>query len=637
MINPALNFPPFNTLSDEVLANLRPKLILKTYAKDSFIFTKGQPSLGYLLIIAAGSAGIVVESEKGSKDSSNIVSIRHAGDFFGETVVLTGKTYPASVKAVEELTCYLLKREIFEDLLQTHNKFASFFNNILTDRLRDLYEQMVQEPVVDPYGPSSEPFKHRLEDIMSTPVITCSPSTPISQVARTFSQQHISTIAIVGTTGKLLGLVSERALINKVLALDCNPATVLASDIMDKTPPILAGNAFFYEALLTMIKRQDKYILVAENGFPLGVITMGDLTRLRKTSTLSIVSRIEAAETTAELSYAAELIQKVTVNMVSEKASANEICEVVSELNDLITRRLLVLAEDALKKRGLGQPPLDYCWLTLGSGGRKEQTLSSDQDNALIYAEPAQDQEQQVKEYFLTLANFVVNGLEEAGFPKCQHNIMASNPLWCQSLQAWKATGNGWISSLNEESLRKFTLFLDFRAVYGQVKLAQELRDFAHRLFRLAPSILHHLAKDDLRTRVPLGIFKQVILEKKPGHKDEVDIKGSACIHIVDCIRIFALRENILETSTLARLSKLVSLEAISADDAEYYEAAYLSLMMFRIRGNLQKSSQGLRPDNYVNPNKLSKRQRSVLRESIIAVDRLQTFTGSSFRVEGYL
>ncbi|KUO78839.1 MAG: hypothetical protein APF81_23650 [Desulfosporosinus sp. BRH_c37] len=634
MVNPALDFPPFNTLPDEVLTDLIPKLILKTYAKDSFIFTKGQPSIGFLLIIIAGSAGIVVEGEK---ESSNVVSFRYAGDFFGETVLLTGKTYPVSVKAVEELTCYLLKKEIFEDLLQTHQVFAGFFNNILTDRLRELYQQMVQEQPVDSYGLSSEPFKHRLSDIMSTPVITCSPATQISQVARIFSQQHISTIAIIGTTGKLLGLVSERDLINKVLALDCNPTVVYASDIMDKTPPTLPADAFFYEALLTMIKHHEKYILVVENGFPLGVITMGDLTRLRKTSTLSIVNRIESAETTAELSYAAKLIQKVTVNMLSEKASANDICEVVSELNDLITRRLLVLAEEALDKRGLGLPPLDYCWLTLGSGGRKEQTLSSDQDNALIYAQPPQDQEQQVKEYFLTLANFVVNGLEEAGFPKCQHNIMANNPIWCQSLQAWKNSGNSWIFTPTEESFRQFTIFLDYRAVYGQEKLAQELRDFAHHLFRLAPSILHHMAKDDLQTKVPLGLFKQVLLDKKQGHKDEVDIKGSACVHIVDCIRIFAMREGILDTSTLARLNKLVSLEAISADDAEYYEAAYQSLMMFRIRGNLQKLSKGLVPDNYINPSTLSKRQRTVLRESLIAIDRLQTFTGSSFRVEGFL
>lgn len=634
MVNQALDFPPFNTLPDEVLTELIPKLILKTYPKDSFIFRVGQPSIGYLIIILAGSAGIVVEGEN---EGSNVVSFRYVGDFFGETVLLTGKTYPVSVKAVEELTCYLLKKEIFEDLLQTHKVFAGFFNNILTDRLRDLYQQMVQEQPVDSYGLSSEPFKHRLSDIMSTPVVSCSPSTSISQIARIFSQNHISTIAIIGTTGKLLGLVSERDLINKVLALDCNPTVVIASDIMDKTPPTLPANAFFYEALLTMIKRHEKYILVVENGFPLGVITMGDLTRLRKTSTLSIVNRIEAAQTTSELSYAAKLIQKVTVNMLSEKASANDICEVVSELNDLITRRLLVLAEEALEKRGLGLPPLDYCWLTLGSGGRKEQTLSSDQDNAIIYAQPPQDQEQQIKEYFLTLADFVVDGLEEAGFPKCQHKIMANNPIWCQSLQAWKNSGNSWIFSPTEESFRQFTIFLDYRAVYGQEKLAQELRDFAHHLFRLAPSILHHMAKDDLQTKVPLGLFKQVILEKKQGHKDEIDIKGSACVHIVDCIRIFAMREGILDTSTLARLNKLVSLEAISADDAEYYESAYQALMMFRIRGNLQKLSQGLVPDNYINPSTLSKRQRTVLRESLIAIDRLQTFTGSSFRVEGYL
>lgn len=634
MVTRTLDFPPFNTLPESVLSELLPKLVLKTYPKDSYIFTKGQTSLGYLLIILSGSAGIAIEGENGI---TNMVNVRQAGDFFGETVLLTDKTYPVSVKAAEELTCYLLNKEVFADLLQNYKEFAGFFNHIVTDRLRDLYEQMVREQPFISYGLSSEPFKNRVKDIMSSPVLSCSPTTQITQVARILSQQRISTIVVTGSNGKLLGLVSERDLICKVLALDANPAVASAADVMEKNPPTLPPDAFFYQALLTMIKQQGKYVLVIDQGLPIGIVTIGDLTRARKISTLNIVNRIESAENVTKLVATSELIKKVIVNMVSEKAPANEICEVISELNDLLTRRLLVLAEEELVKRGLGQPPLEYCWLALGSGGRKEQTLSSDQDNAIIYADSPGEHDQSIKEYFLALATFVVDGLEQTGFAKCPHKIMATNPEWCQSLQAWKNAGQDWIFSPTAESYRQFTIFLDYRAVYGQEKLAQELRDFAHHLFRLAPSILHYMAKDDLQTRVPLGLFAQVILEKKKGHKDEVDVKRSAGVHIVDCLRIFAMREGITDTSTLARLNKLVQVEAISADDAEYFEAAYQSLMMFRIRGNLQKLSKGLLPDNYLNPHTLSRRQRTVLRESFIAVDRLQTLTGSTFRVEGYL
>lgn len=626
-----LNFPPFNTLPTGVIKELQEKMPLKTFPKDSYVFEQGQPSLGYLLIIVSGIVGIAVAGEKGIPD---VVGLRYAGDFFGETVVLTGKTYPVSVKAIEELTCYLLDRETFENLLQTHMEFARFFHSILTDRLRSIYEEMVREQSCDAYGLGLEPFKNRVSDIMSAPVFTCPPATSIPQIARVFKQHRISSVVVTSDNGKYLGLVTERDLISKVLALDCNPALVYAADIMHADVPVLPPDAFYYQAMLSMIKQQGKYVLVSDQGSPVGIVTIGDLTRARTTSTLALVHQIEGARNPDELAHTAAAIHTIAAAMVKDKAPANEICEVVSELNDLLSRRLLALAEQHLAAQGLGQPPVPYCWLSLGSGGRKEQTLSSDQDNAIIYANSNPGEEEKAEQYFSRLAAFVVEGLETAGFKKCPHHIMASNPEWCKSLASWKNTGYQWIFSPTPESFRQFTIFLDYRPVYGQESLAQELREYAFRLFRLSPAILHHLAKDDLRTRVPLNFFKHIIVEKSKEHKHELDLKRTAAIHIVDCVRIFALREGIHETSTLNRLSKLVQLEAFSADDAEYFEAAYQSLMMFRIRGNLEKASRGQTPDNYLNPDHLSKRQQSVLRESLLAVDRLQTLTGMAFRVE---
>lgn len=401
--------------------------------------------------------------------------------------------------------------------------------------------------------------------------------------------------------------------------------------------PILPPKSFFYQALLTMIKRQGKYIVVAEQGYPLGIVTIGDLTRARVTSSIALVRSIDSARNTDELAEVSKLMNKVIVTMINEKAPANEISEVVAELNDSLTRRLIILAEEKLYSQGLGSPPVGYCWLTLGSGGRKEQTLSSDQDNAIIYTEPPQEMEQTTKEYFAALAANVVDGLEKCGFEKCPGGTMATNPAWCMSINGWKTVVHKWTYSPNPESTRQFSIFLDFRPVHGQVSLAQELKDYTLHLFRVAPTILHHLALDDLSHRVPLNVFKQVIVEKSQNHKDEVDLKKAACIHVVDCIRLFALRAGISETNTLGRLNKLVQLEAFSADEAEYFEAAIQSLMMFRLRENLRKLSQGQTPDNYINPNHLSKRKRSVLRESFIAVDRLQSLTGTSFQVEGHL
>lgn len=626
-----LNFSPFNTLPPNVLDELYPELLLKIYPKGSYVFRQGQPSLGYLLIILSGVAGIAAEENKGIPD---IVGLRYAGDFFGETVVLTGKTYPVSVRAMEELTCYLLARDRFENLLQSHKEFADLFNPILTERLRTLYEEMVHEQPYEAYGLITEPFKIRVRDVMSEALITSPPDTPVNQIARILLQKRISSVVITSSNGKFLGLVSERALIAKVLALNANPEAVLAADIMENNIPSLPPEAFSYHALINMIKVRGKYVLVSQQGFPVGIVTIGDLAKARKGSTLTLVSQIEAAQNPGDLAGSAQSINKITVAMVNDMASANAICEVVSELGDLLTRRLLLLAEEDQIRNGHGRPPVDYCWLTLGSGGRKEQTLSSDQDNAILYADPEPGKEEEVEAYFAALAQYVVTGLEQCGFMKCPHGIIALNPFWRQSLSALKKTAYNWVFVPTSESFRQFTLFLDYRAVYGEEKLARELRDYAHRLFRLSPTILHHLAQDDLNTRVPLGLFKQILVEKHKEHKDELDVKRSALVHIVDCVRILALREDVHETSTLARLHKLVELKALSPDDAEYFEAAFQALMIFRIRGNLKKLSTGRAPDNYINPQSLSKRQQSVLRESLTAVDRLQTLTGTAFRVE---
>jgi len=620
------DFKPFDLLPASVLEDLENNLTQKTYSKDVYVFTEGQKSLGHLFLVISGLAEIT----KGT----GMIGLRRSGEFFGETVILTGKRYPASVKAAENLTCYLLDKECFDSLLQNYKEFAGYFSHILTDRLRDLYEEMVLEQPYDSFGYGSEPFKQRIFNIMSSPIVTSAPESSVYEVARTLSDKKISSVIVSDSNGKMLGLVTERDLITKVLALESNPAAVTLKDIMNTNPPTLPSDALFYQALLTMLKSQEKYIVVMDQARPIGILTIGDLTKARTTSSLNTVKQIDSATNINELIEATKLINKIVVNMIREKATATEITLVVTELNDILTKRLLVLGEDELYRKGFGQSPIDYCWLTLGSGGRKELTPSSDQDNAIIYADPQGQDEFQIAEYFKALADYVSDGLEECGFIKCPGDIMATNPAWCRSLGQWKDIVKIWTNSPNLDSSREFSIFLDFRIAYGQNYLAKELRDYVLRLFRVSPAILHTMAVDELSHRVPLNLFKQVRVEKNKEHKDEVDLKKAACVHIVDCARLFAMREGISETSTLGRLEKLVQIAALSKEDAEYFEAAIQSLTMFRIRENLHKLSLGKVPDNYVNPNNLSKRERTVLRESFLAIEQFQSFTAFSFQVE---
>ncbi len=208
---------------------------------------------------------------------------------------------------------------------------------------------------------------------------------------------------------------------------------------------------------------------------------------------------------------------------------------------------------------------------------------------------------------------------------------MASNPQWCRSFNDWRDTINNWVDVLNPENIRLMTIFLDFRHLCGKKSLCDLLRNFVIRKFQKSATALYFLVMDDLEDRVPLGLFKQIVTEKSKEHRNMVNLKTAACIHVVDCLRAFSLREGIVETNTFKRLELLAKKKFFSADDTEALTSAYETLMMLRIRQSLLQIDKGKKPDNYITPEDLNKREKAALREAFLAVERLQILTAQAF------
>jgi len=625
---------PFNYLDEETLKELVPQLQEQTFPRNSYIFKQDEPSKNNLYIILSGTAEVIVTNEKGV---DSVMAIRRSREFFGETVLLTGKHYPASVKAVEDLHCVIIPKEIFENLINKYPAIASFFTQILADRLREMFHEVVMEQSYEAYGMEAQPFRKRVMDIMSAPVVTCSSGDKIYQVAQTMTDHNVSALVVTDNNNKPVGLITEKDLVAKVLTQPACPNTDLTADIvMNPHLVSLAPEAYFYQALLAMVRNKVKHVAVIDHGRLMGIVSIRDLMKSRATGTLTTVDDIETRDSVAGLIEASKEVDKVLTGMVAEKAAFIEICEVITEFYDRLTRKIIDISLQEMLKEGYGPPPVNFCWITMGSGGRKEQTSRTDQDNGIIYEDVPANKAEETARYFSLLANKIVEGLFQVGFAKCKGNVMATNPEWCKPLREWLLSVSKWVAEPVPEMIRLFTIFLDFRPIYGNRDLAAQLQQFVFRKFKETPIILHYLAKDDLANGVPLGFFRQFITDKSGEHKDEIDLKRSVCVHVVDCIRIFSLREGINESSTLGRLQELARRGVFTKEDAELFDTAYQTLMMFRIRENLRKLSQGLTADSYINPYKLTKRESAVLKEAIIAVDRLQSFTGSVFRVEGY-
>jgi CBS domain-containing protein len=301
----------------------------------------------------------------------------------------------------------------------------------------------------------------------------------------------------------------------------------------------------------------------------------------------------------------------------------------IAVLNDQIVNRVLMLLQEEL-----GPAPFPFCWLMLGSEGRQEQTFKTDQDNALIYETPPEEWEaiKQAKLYFRRFGNLAIEHLANCGYPLCKGQ-MASNPKWRKPYSTWHNYFDRWMSAPEPQAVLHATIFFDFRAGYGDMALADRLRDF---LVQEAPRrsiFLIHLAKDCLVNKPPLSFFRNFIVEKDGEHKNRLDIKTRGLVPYVDFGRLMALKHGIKETNTIARLQALADGDFIPRDLYVETREAYEYQMQLRLVHQLQMMEADKKPDNYIDPAELSDLEKQTLKEAFAVISRLQGYIKSEMRV----
>jgi CBS domain-containing protein len=296
----------------------------------------------------------------------------------------------------------------------------------------------------------------------------------------------------------------------------------------------------------------------------------------------------------------------------------------VSEFNDRLTIKLLELIAEEVENEGLGRPPVPFVWMAMGSEGRREQTLRTDQDNALIFANVPAEREPAIKDWFLMFGERVVTGLVRCGFPRCLGGVMASNPQWCQTERAWQKTFARWVVDPTPRSLRLATIFFDFRAVYAEADFIDSLSLSLKALIEEHRLFLRYMAKNALYNRPPLGFLRQFVVDKGGEHKNQLNLKLSGLTPIVDAARVMALELGVLKTNTLERLEEVARAGLIPRDLAADLREAFGFITLLRIGQHLEARARGEVPDNFVDPAALNKLQRKMLKESFAVINKLQ-------------
>ena len=622
---------PFSRLEETLLKKIAADTALQRYPKGSYVFRRGEKSQQVLFLVIEGQAKIIAAA--GEEQAT--AGYRGPGDFFGETVFLSNDPYPASVTAAQELACLLIPARSFNEALGGSRVFADYFTKTLINRLKELYQSLLLENK----GPdllSGQPLRRRVSEVAVAEVATCLPLAGVQEIASKMKEAGTSSVVVVAPNQKPIGIITQKDLINKVLAEKKPALNLSAYEIMSGSLITVNPQDFIYQALLMMVKNKIKHVVVTgEKQRLCGILTVQDLFRAGNTAALTFVNRIEQQTGICGLSELIGDIDSIQQTLLSERAYASEICALVTEFYDRVTRKVILLAEEEMAAEGRGSPPVKYCFLNMGSSGRKEQFSRTDQDNGIIYLDPPAHQQEFTASYFLDLGEKIVSGLEACGFNRCTGEVMANSPRWCRSLSAWRSGVKQWVHKLEPDNIRDMTIFLDFRFLTGEIELFENLKSFVTRLFQSSHHALMFMAEDDLKHRVPLNIFKQVVTERSDRYRKKINLKAAAAVHILDCVRLFALREGIKNTSTFERLRRLKELGVFKPDEAESLEAAYETLMMLRIRDAAQKQKQGIAPDNYLSPGELNRKEQSLLKESLLVINRLQLLTAHTFRVQG--
>ena len=614
---------PFALLGQKVLSPLCQRFAIRTFDDREYVFRQGGSSCDCLFVIADGAVEIVVEDEDRVE---KVVGVRRPFDFFGETAVLSGQPYPGSARSKGVATCICIGRQDLEALIYSSPDFSVFFNRLLADRMRTLYAHSFNDGAVSvAHGARAMMFRKQVGQVMSAPVLTCLEKDSVSSAARTLIDRQVGCLVVVDGAGHYRGVITERQLVDTlVVQQQCRIAGCQVSQVMDSRLFSIAPEAYLGEALASVIRNRVRQVVVMQRSRPVGIITFSDLVRCQSVDNLMLIHDVAHQRDIDALANLSNGIDQVLDTLVAERAGARETMEIMSRLNNRITRKVIELSENQLQADGWGLPPVDYCWINMGSAARLEQTLRTDQDNAIIYADPPIGEQERVRSYFGQLARLVVDGLVRCGFKRCPAHVMASNPQWCRSISAWGRAISGWMTALDPNDIRRLTIFLDYRCIWGDAGLADRAWSFIVTAFADSTRTGALLLRDDQMQRSPMGILGKIMTERKGPQKGLFNLKKSALVHMVNAIRLLALSQHIATASTLARLDQLAHKKVISNADADFYRAGFETLMMFRIRENLKKVRAGQLPDNTVDPKNLNRYETLLLKDALSAVVQLQ-------------
>ncbi|MDN3557340.1 DUF294 nucleotidyltransferase-like domain-containing protein [Halomonas maura] len=605
MVDVDLSQPPFTLLDEAGRERVRGGVDLAYFDRDEIILETGQPG-EYVFLIHKGEVAELDTTRPGARER---IGHYTAGDLFGAISILNGKSR-YRFQAEQESLCYLLPKALFLDLCDDHPAFAEFFRQTLAHKTRLLTEQRAAGGVT-----MAGFMLARVDECMRAPLCV-GPRATIAEAVTTLHDSHADSLLVEGDRGP--GMITKTDLLN-ALVLEGLPQDSPVQSVAHFALVTVTPDQYLFQVLVLMTRHQVERVVVTEGQAAVGVVELTDVLSYFSSRSYVVSLQVEQADSLAALTAASRRTPELVRALMAQGVKLRFAMGLLAALNGRIINKAWGFLIEARYHR-------DSCLMVMGSEGRGEQILKTDQDNGLILDDALDwpDCAEQMQRLTETLI--------ELGYPPCPGNIMVSNPDWVGTESQWQRRIARWVEQRDGDSLMKLAIVLDAHAVAGNPSLLERLRETLFRLCAGDQLLLSYFARPALHFSTPLTLFGSL---KKPQHG--IDIKKGGIFPIVHGVRVMALERRIAVTSTLDRLDALVADGRLEARVAEDLGEALSLFTELRLKQQLARldgeGTQGAEPDRVV-VQELSSLERDLLREALHIVKDFKQRLSHHFHLE---
>lgn len=625
------NYPPFSFLQQSDIESLSEHISIVYKEKDTLVFAENEEAHPHFYVVHKGAVAL----RKSPKN--DIVDICDEGDIFGLRPLIALESYKMEAKTHEESILYAIPITIFKPYALENKEVGNFLIESFASNTRNPYSashrgklfgesEILEEANAIQKLHDLQPVKY------SKKLVSCSARTTVKTIAETMTKKNVGAMLVVKDSLPI-GIITDKDLRNKVVTGEY-PITTTASKIM--TSPVITyrKNLTITQAQMAMMKSNISHLCLTKDGTintkACGILSKHDVMVALGNNPAVLIKAIKRAKKFKDIKPIRSSIMHLLQGYLAQNIPMTLTSKIISELNDACIKQVVKIALTKMQD----QPPVKFAWLAMGSQGRSEQLLHTDQDNALVFEDVEEENLEATKSYFLKLASTVNKGLNVIGYDYCPAEMMASNPKWCQSLKEWKKTVSHWITNPGNDEVLLSSIFFDYSLAYGDAQMVNELSEYIFKSVSSYPIFYVHLASGALQNPSPTGFFRQFLVEQDGAHKDFFDIKRRALMPLTDAARVLILSHSVKAiNNTSERFEKLAQLEP--NNEELYLACSYASkaLLKFRTKQGLLHNDSG----RFIALGSLSKEEKIKLKRTFKTISELQELISIRFKVANIL